>query len=66
MTELEKIKSEIMALETSEAWELLRWLDEHLNDLWDRQIETDAKAGKLDKLYDQAMKDIAAGKVRPI
>ncbi|NJM29061.1 MAG: hypothetical protein HC855_02020 [Rhizobiales bacterium] len=45
---------------------LVDWLAEYRADLWDKQIEEDAKAGKLDKLFAEAEAEIAAGKVRPL
>jgi hypothetical protein len=33
--------------------------------MWDKEIQADSKAGKLDKLFAEAEADIAAGKVRP-
>lgn len=33
---------------------------------WDKQIEEDLKAGRLDKLIQEAEKDIAAGRTRPL
>ena len=35
-------------------------------DAWDRQIEGDAKAGRLDPLWQQAVKDIEAGCAKPL
>lgn len=35
-------------------------------DEWDRQIEEDAKAGRLDFLFEEAKQDIAEGKTRPL
>jgi hypothetical protein len=35
-------------------------------DGWDRQIESDAKAGKLDHLVDEALADYKTGKARKI
>jgi hypothetical protein len=35
-------------------------------DAWDRQIEADAKAGRLDPLWQQALKDIKAGRTKPL
>jgi hypothetical protein len=37
-----------------------------LDDDWDNQIEADAKAGKLDKLFDQADGDFDAGRCTPL
>jgi hypothetical protein len=35
-------------------------------DEWDRQIEEDAKAGRLDSLWAEASREIAEGKARPL
>ena len=35
-------------------------------DAWDRQIEADAKAGRLDRLIAQAEVDIAAGRTKAL
>jgi hypothetical protein len=42
----------------------LREID--FEDAWDRQIETDAKAGRLDSFWQQAVKDIEAGRTKPL
>ncbi len=36
------------------------------DDAWDRQIEADAKAGRLDHLWQQALEDIEAGRTKPL
>lgn len=33
------------------------------NELWDAQIEADALSGRLDTLVDEALSDLAAGRV---
>jgi hypothetical protein len=35
-------------------------------DAWDRQIEADATAGRLDHLWQQALEDIEAGRTKPL
>jgi hypothetical protein len=42
----------------------LREID--FEDLWDRQIEADAKAGRLDPPWQEALKDIEAGRTKPL
>jgi hypothetical protein len=42
------------------------WLDELTADAWDRQIEADAKNGKLDKLVEESESDFRAGRFREI
>ena len=66
MTKLEKIEQDIASLSKDDLKKLSQWLDEYKADLWDKQIEEDAKAGKLDKLAAQALADHRAGKTRPL
>jgi hypothetical protein len=66
MTKLEKIEQDIASLESADLRKLSDWLAEYQADLWDKQIEEDSKAGKLDKLFAEAKAEIAAGKVRPL
>ena len=42
------------------------WFEEYEATLWDKQIERDAKAGKLDKIAEQALNDYHAGKAREL
>ena len=66
MTKLEKIEQDIASLGPSDVAKLAEWLAEYQTDLWDRQIEADAKAGRLDKLVENAKAELAAGKVREL
>jgi hypothetical protein len=66
MTRVEQLEQEIAKLSPDEFAQLRDWLLEQDWDEWDRQIEHDAKAGKLDKLMKQALADHAAGKSRPL
>ena len=50
MTSVTEIKRAILGLTAAEYAELMTWLDELEGDPWDRQIEEDAKAGRLDAL----------------
>jgi len=43
---------------------LLREVD--FEDAWDRQMEADAKAGRLDHLWQQALTDIKAGRTKSL
>ena len=38
------------------------WFEEYEAKLWDEQIERDARAGKLDKIAEEALKDYRVGK----
>ncbi len=62
MTKLEQIQSSIEKLSAREIAELRDWLDELDARLFDEKIERDAKAGKLDKLADEARANLKAGR----
>ena len=71
MTNTEKLQQRLNELPESEreilAARLLRGLEEELRaDAWDRQLEADYKAGKLDEIIRQAEEDIAAGRTYPL
>ena len=55
MTKLEKIDQDIASLTPGEVAKLARWFAEFQADVWDRQIEDDAKSGRLDSLADEAL-----------
>ena len=50
-----EIKQAILSLPKSEYAELIQWLNELEWDEWDRQIEADSAAGKLDFLKERAL-----------
>ena len=66
MTKLEKIEQDIASLTPGEVAKLARWFAEFQADVWDKQIEDDAKSGRLDSLADQALASHHAGKTRPL
>ena len=66
MTRRDQIEASISALPDDELKRLADWFDELRWQRWDRQIEEDQKAGRLDKFIAKAKADIAAGKTRPL
>lgn len=62
MTALETIEREIMQLSKKELSEFRRWFAEFDADAWDAQIESDAAAGKLDNLAEEALNEHYSGK----
>lgn len=65
MTRLE-VESAIKQLPESEVRNLAKWLQEYLDDAWDKQIESDVASGKLDRLIAQAETDITTNNVRDL
>jgi hypothetical protein len=66
MSTVTEIETALRQLPEKEAWEVAGWLQNYLADKWDRQIDADIDAGRLDKLADQALADYRAGKAKPL
>lgn len=66
MTKLEQIEKSITELSPEELKAFAAWFEALQADIWDRQIEADIKAGRLDKLVAEARAEIAAGKLRDL
>jgi hypothetical protein len=63
---IEKIEQEIQALSPEELAQFRAWFLEYDWAAWDRQIERDSQAGRLDDLAAKALRDHAAGKTTPL
>ncbi len=59
---LEKIKQEILQLSEDDFNIFLKWYEEFKADLWDKQIEEDILAGRLDAFAKKAMRDFEEGR----
>jgi hypothetical protein len=66
MSKVKRIEREVEELSTAELTEFREWFLEFDWQVWDRQIERDAEAGKLDSLAEEALREHAAGKTKPI
>ncbi len=66
MSTIQEIESAIEQLPPEQKWDLFHRLQDRLWEEWDRQIEADAAAGRLDHLIVEAETDIAAGRVKPL
>jgi len=62
MGKVEKIEREIKDLSPDEMTELREWFAAFDAEAWDRQLEADVRAGKLDARADQALKAHASGR----
>lgn len=61
MSKVESIEREIVGLSSTELAVFRNWFREFDAEAWDRQIEEDARSGKLDSLADAAMKSFQSG-----
>lgn len=62
MEKVERIEREVEELLSEELAKFRQWFAAFDADAWDRQLEVDVKAGKLDALADRALRDHEAGK----
>ena len=62
MSKLEIIEGQIKALSREELAQFREWLARFDAEVWDRQFEGDVKAGKLDALAENALRDHLAGR----
>jgi hypothetical protein len=66
MSTVQEIEFAITQLDPSDVHAVADWVQEYREQFWDKQIEEDAKAGKLDKLLDEAKRDFEAGRCTPL
>jgi hypothetical protein len=62
MSTVAEIKRAIERLEPKKVHQVADWLQEFRERLFDKQIDTDAKAGRLGKMIGKAKADYRAGK----
>jgi hypothetical protein len=60
------IEQAITQLPKTELNELVSWLENYHHQVWDKQIEDDLNAGRLDSLIAEAEKEYKAGLARPL
>ena len=61
-----EIEAAIAELPNEELAELINWLESHHAGIWDKQIEDDLKADRLDVLLAEVDKEYAAGLASPL
>ncbi|MBX7244643.1 MAG: hypothetical protein K1X53_04040 [Candidatus Sumerlaeaceae bacterium] len=63
---LSQIKNEIESLSEKDRCELNAWLQNWRSDDWDRQMESDAAAGKFDEMAREAEAAYRRGDCKPL
>jgi hypothetical protein len=66
MSKIEELEKKVQALSPEELAKFREWFLEFDWAAWDRQLEGDIRAGKLDKLGQKALGDHAASKTKPL
>lgn len=66
MSTATEIAAAIRQLPAAEAWQLAHQFRDHLDDLWDAELERDVAGGRLDGLIAKARADHEAGRTKPL
>lgn len=66
MGKVGKIEEEVQALSPAELAHFRAWFLEYDGAAWDRQVEQDVQAGRLDDLAEEALREHKAGKTKPL
>jgi hypothetical protein len=64
MAKIDELKADIERLSSEELAALFRWLSEKEWESWDKEIEADSQAGRLDFLVREARKEKAKGTLK--
>ena len=62
---VQDLEAAVTQLPPDEQTPFARWFEEYLADAWDRQIEADVAAGRLDEAGQRANADFDAGRCTP-
>ena len=62
---VQEIQNVISSLPQSDLAVLTNWFEEFQMNAWDRQIEEDSKAGRLDHIKQQVENQVKAGQFNP-
>ncbi|HBL31552.1 MAG TPA: hypothetical protein DD490_32420 [Acidobacteria bacterium] len=63
---IQEIEAAITRLSTRDVADLMAWIAEYHAQLWDRQIEEDLEAGRLDALLAEVDEEHAQGLSQPL
>lgn len=66
MRKVEKLENEVQQLNPDELAAFRDWFRRYDSDEWDKEIERDISAGRLDKLAQEAIAAHKAGRTREI
>jgi hypothetical protein len=66
MVTMKELEQAVSSLPREELARFREWFDEFDAKAWDKQLEADAKTGKLNKIVDSAIADYRAGKAKEL
>ena len=64
MSTVRQIEAAVEKLSPQELAKFRQWFQDFDADAWDRQLEADVKAGRLDAMAEEALRDLPRGSAR--
>ncbi len=62
MSTVEEIESAVSQLAPPDYAKFRQWLSDYHNRMWDKEMDQDAQAGRLDALAKEALDDLKSGR----
>jgi hypothetical protein len=66
MSTVKELEKAVTGLSPEQLAEFRAWFESFDAERWDRQLEEDAKSGKLDRVAEKAIGEYRKGKAKPI
>jgi hypothetical protein len=66
VTAIEELEAAVINLPADKLFQFSQWFEEFMAEQWDKKIEADILAGRLDKIARQVDEDFDAGRVQPL
>jgi hypothetical protein len=66
MSTIDELEQAVSSLTRDELSEFRRWFDDYDQRAWDREIEQDIPAGRLDSLIEEALAEHRDGRTRAL
>ena len=63
---LQELEAAVTQLPAADLAAFARWFEEYMADAWDRRIEADILAGRLDQAAQKADEEFEAGRCTPL
>lgn len=63
---IQELRQAVIQLPPKDLVRFRVWFDEFDAQIWDKQFETDAESGKIDKIAEKALNDYRAGKAKEL
>ena len=63
---MDELEQAVRRLSREDLLAFRHWFAEFDQQMWDRELEQDVAAGRLDRLADEALDELSRGRTRPL